>query len=104
MSGPGQEVEVTFKFMPGHVYIRKVGTILQAIASGQTQMSSTAVPPKLVQAAPLVVRMKPDDDAFAQRLPEGAIGTAATFTDHVSHVIRRVLLRQVAMLNYIKPF
>ena len=47
-----------------------------------------------------------DDAAFAERLPAGATGTAAVYTDHVkvSHIIRRVLLRQVAILNYINPF
>ena len=103
---PGQEVEVTFKFMPGHVYGGKVESILQAIASGQTQTSGTAVAPKAIEAAPFVVRVRIDDTAFTERLPAGATGTAAIYTDHVkvSHIIRRVLLRQVAILNYINPF
>jgi hypothetical protein len=52
-----------------------------------------------------VVRVKLDDDAFAKALPAGSTGTAAIYTDHVkiSHVIRRVLLRQVAILNYVNP-
>ena len=103
---PGQEVEVTFKFVPGHVYTGKVESILQAIASGQTQTSGTAVAPKAIEAAPFVVRVKLDDAAFAERLPAGATGTAAVYTERVkvSHIIRRVLLRQVAILNYINPF
>jgi hypothetical protein len=53
-----------------------------------------------------VVRVKLDDDDLAKRMPAGATGTAAIFTDHVkvSHIIRRVLLRQEAILNYINPF
>jgi RND family efflux transporter MFP subunit len=84
---PGQNVEITFKFLPGHVYTGKVESILQAISTGQPETSGTAVTPK-------------------SRLPAGATGTAAIFTDHVkvSHIIRRVLLRQVAILNYINPF
>ena len=39
---PGQEVEVTFKFVPGHVYTGKVESILQAIATGQTQTFTVA--------------------------------------------------------------
>lgn len=103
---PGQEVEVTFKFMPGRVYGGKVESVLQAIASGQAQVSGQAVTPKEFVTAPFVVRVKLDDAAFADRLPAGATGTAAIFTDHVkvSHVIRRVLLRQVAILNYVNPF
>ena len=103
---PGQEVEITFKFVPGHVYGGKVESILQAIASGQAQTSGTAVAPKALEAAPFVVRVKLEDDAFAKALPAGATGTAAIYTDHVnvSHLIRRVLLRQVAILNYVNPF
>jgi len=103
---PGQEVEVTFKFVPGHVYTGKVESILQAIASGQTETSGTAVTPKAIEAAPFIVRVRLDDNALAERLPAGATGTATIFTEHVkvSHIIRRVLLRQVAILNYINPF
>ena len=103
---PGQEVEVTFKFMPGHVYSGKVESVLQAIAAGQIQTSGTAVAPKAIEAAPFVVRVKLDDEAFAKALPAGAAGTATIYTDHVtvSHVIRRILLRQVAILNYVNPF
>jgi len=103
---PGQEVEITFKFRPGHVYTGKIESILQAIATGQTQTSGTAVAPKAIEAAPFVVRVNLDDEALAKALPAGATGTAAIYTDHVkvSHVIRRILLRQVAILNYINPF
>ena len=103
---PGQEVEVTIKIVPGHVYAGKVDSILQSIASGQAQTSGTAVAPKAIEAAPFVVRVRLDDAAFAKALPAGATGTAAIFTDHVkvSHIIRRILLRQLAILNYVNPF
>ncbi len=103
---PGQEVEVTFKFMPGVVYPGKVETVLQAISSGQTQVSGAAVAPRTLTAEPFVVRIRLDDHALADRLPAGAIGTAAIYTDHVrfAHFIRRVLLRQIAILNYVNPF
>ena len=103
---PDQNVEITFKFVPGHVYTGKVESILQAIASGQAEASGTAVAPRSIEAAPFVVKVKLDDDAFAKSLPAGATGTAAIFTERVkvSHIIRRVLLRQVAILNYINPF
>jgi RND family efflux transporter MFP subunit len=103
---PGQNVEITFKFRPGRVYTGKVESILQAIASGQAEVSGTAVAPRSIEAAPFVVKVKLDDAAFAMSLPAGATGAAAIFTDHVkvSHIIRRVLLRQVAILNYVNPF
>ncbi|MCA6103962.1 HlyD family secretion protein [Bradyrhizobium australafricanum] len=103
---PGQEVEIAFKFAPGQVLTGKVESILQAVATGQTQVSGQAVAPKEIATVPFVVRVRLDDAEFARRLPAGATGTAAIFTDHVkvAHLIRRVLLRQIAILNYVVPF
>ena len=103
---PGQPVEMTFKFMPGAIYTGTVDAVLQAIATGQTQTSGTAVAPPAIQSAPFVVRVRLDNSDFASSLPAGATGTAAIFTEHIkpAHVIRQVLLRQIAILNYINPF
>jgi hypothetical protein len=92
--------------MPGAVYASTVEAVLQAINAGQLQTSGTAVTPAAIQSAPFVVRVRLDDSDFASRLPAGATGTAAIFTDHIkpAHVIRQVLLRQIAILNYINPF
>jgi RND family efflux transporter MFP subunit len=102
----GQPIEVTFKTEPGIVYTGWVETILQAVASGQTQTGGLAVAPTEVETAPFIVRIKLDDESAAKRLPAGTTGLAAIFTDHVtiSHVIRRVVLRQTAILNYVNPF
>jgi RND family efflux transporter MFP subunit len=103
---PGQPAELTFKFMPGRIYAGKVEAVLQALSTGQTQVSGQAVGPKDVQAAPFAVRVKLDDTEFARRLPAGSTGTAAIFTERVkvAHVIRKVLLRQIAITNYVNPF
>jgi RND family efflux transporter MFP subunit len=103
---PGQDVEVTFKFIPGKVFAGKVESVLQALATGQAQTSGTAVLPKAIEAAPFVVRVKLDDADIARQLPAGAAGAAAIYTDHLkpTHVVRRVILRQYAILNYINPF
>jgi RND family efflux transporter MFP subunit len=102
----GQPVEITFKFEPGVVRTGKVETVFQAISTGQAQVSGTAVAPKGIESAPFVVRVRLDDDALARRLPAGSTGTAAIFTEAVrpTHIIRKVLLRQIAILNYINPF
>ena len=102
----GQPVELTFKFMPGQIYTGRVETVLQAIATGQVQPSGLAATPKEVQAAPLVVRVVLDDKDFAKRLPAGATGKAAIYTDRVkaAHLIQKVILRQTAILNYVIPF
>jgi len=102
----GQPVEITFKTYPGKVYAARVEAILQAVSTGQVQTSGLAVAPSEVQSVPFVVRLKLDDQEVAQRLPAGSVGLAAIFTDHVkaSHVIRKVVIRQLAILNYINPF
>jgi RND family efflux transporter MFP subunit len=103
---PGQPTEVTFKFMPGQVYSGKVESILQAIATGQVQTSGLAVAPKADVSPPFVVRIRLDDAGIAKALPAGSTGDAAIFTDHVklAHIIRKVLLRQIAITNYVNPF
>ena len=103
---PGQPVEVTFKFLPGRIFTGKVETVLQAISTGQVQTSGLAVQSKGIETAPFVARVKLDDAALADRLPAGSTGTAAIFTDRVkaAHIIRKVLLRQIAITNYVNPF
>lgn len=102
----GQPVELTFKMTPGTVQTGKVESVIQAVATGQVQISGSAVAPTAIQAAPFVIRVKLDDEAFARTLPAGSAGAAAIFTDRVAaaHVIRKVLLRQIAITNYINPF
>lgn len=103
---PGQPVELTFKMTPGRVQTGKIESILQAVATGQAQISGTAIAPPALRAVPFIVRVRLDDAAFARSLPAGSIGTAAIFTDHVkpAHLIRKVLLRQIAITNYVNPF
>ena len=102
---PGQPVEVTFRLLPGTIHTGKVETVFQAISTGQPQTSGLAVTPKAIESAPFVVRVRLDDEDLLKRLPAGSTGTAAIFTDHVkpAHVIRKVLLRQIAILNYVNP-
>ena len=57
---PGQQVELTFKFLPGNVHVGRAETVLQAIATGQTQTSGTAVAFKGIDPAPFVIRVKLD--------------------------------------------
>jgi hypothetical protein len=64
------------------------------------------VTPEELKAAPFVVRVKLDDGALAASLPAGSVGTAAIYTDHIkpSNFIRKVILRQIGILNYVNPF
>ena len=59
-----------------------------------------------IEPGPFVVQIALDDADLARRLPAGATGQAAIFTEHIQfdHVVRKVVLRQIAILNYINPF
>ncbi|GGC79301.1 HlyD family secretion protein [Chelatococcus reniformis] len=103
---PGQKVELTFKFLPGEIHSGKVETVLQAIATGQAAPSGTAVAPRQIETGPFVIRVRLDEPRLGERLPAGSVGDAAIYTDHVkvSHIIRQVVLRQAAILNFVNPF
>ena len=52
------------------------------------------------------MRVKLDDAKVAASLPAGTAGDPAIYTQHIkpAHVIRKVILRQIAILNYVNPF
>ena len=79
--------------------------LLQATAQGQVSTGGTAVMASDIQHTPLAVRMQMDDQAVAASIPAGATGEAAIFTSSAAptHVIRRIMLRMTAYLNYVLP-
>ena len=104
--GTGQKVEVALKYLPGRILTGKVDTVLQALSTGQQAASGTAATARDITAASFIVRVSLDDAGLAKTLPAGSAGTAAIFTERVkaSHIIRQVLLRQEAILNYVMPY
>ena len=103
---PDQPVEVTFKYLPGAVFSGRVIALLQATALGQGQTSGSATTPINIQAGPFAVRVALDDPTLAARLPAGATGEAAIYTGsaRATHIIRRVMIRMSAYLNYVLPW
>jgi multidrug resistance efflux pump len=103
---PGQPVELAFKFLPGRIYTGRVVALLPATALGQQQATGTAARPLNIQPAPFAVRVELDDRSIADRLPAGSTGEAAIYTNSVkpTHIIRRVMIRMSAYLNYVIPF
>jgi hypothetical protein len=53
--------------------------------------------------APFAVRVKLDDARLAASLPAGTAGTAAIYASQIkpSHIISKVILRQIAIVNYV---
>lgn len=103
---PGQEAEVTFKMLPGKVFPATVEYIIPALASGQVGPNANMVAPREIVAAPYVVRLHLNDESLMYKIPSGAAGTAAIYTNSgkPTHIIRKVMIRMDAYMNYIVPF
>lgn len=105
---PGQDVEVTFKIHPGKIFPGKVNRIIDANQSGQLSPSGhlTSQETNFDSSQPYSVVIDLDDDTIDQtKLAGGASGSAAIYTDSMkaTHVIRRVMIRMDAWMNYIIP-
>ena len=105
---PGQEVEMALRVFPGQIITGKVDRVV-AINPAAQLIPSGIIPvaPTLADAAlPYGVVIKLDENDFdLSTIPGGAAGTAAIYTDSVkaTHVIRRVMIRMEAWINYLKP-
>ena len=86
--------------------IRVVSLLISRVPPIALLKDGAASTPRAIVAAPFVVRVKLDNEDFARSLPAGAVGEAAIFTDRIrpAHMIRRVILRQTAILNYFNPY
>ena len=105
---PGQEVEVALRLVPGKIL---KGTVLEFVKINPAAQlpPSGMVPPAPSPADPALpfgVIIELEDEVLGlAKIPGGAVGTAAIYTDSVAatHIIRKVMIRMEAWLNYIKP-
>ncbi len=106
----GDDAEVAFDGIPGEVFEGKVVNMMPAMAEGQVQASGTLVTPA---SAPypgrIGVRIEitdPDFEKYRAQVPGGAYAQAAIYSTHFHHVavLRKVLLRMSAWMNYLFPF
>ncbi len=102
---PGQEAEVTFKVRPGKVFPAKVMYMLSVTAQGQLPVTGLAAQPQSTTPGPFFVRLKLDDPEVEASLPQGSLGSVAIYTSKVkaAHIIRRVMIRMDAIMNYVDP-
>ncbi|AJO78203.1 MULTISPECIES: HlyD family secretion protein [Pseudomonas] len=107
---PGDEAEIAFDGIPGKVFKGRVKNVIAVIGEGQVQPSGTLLsysgspPPGRV---PVVIEITdPDYQPYAALMPGGAYGQAALYSQHFHHVaiMRKILLRMAAWMNYIFPF
>ncbi len=102
----GLGAELTLKMFPGKVFSGQVDYVINASAQGQVTPNGTMVALRDLQAVPLGIRIQLEPDAMLDRLPAGAIGDVAIYSEagKPTHLIRKVMLRMTAFLNYVVPF
>ncbi len=105
---PGQSAEVTFKLRPGEVFPATVERIAYFTSAGQLQPSGQIASSSTIDptAEPIGVVLTIDEATLdPSLLTGGAKGSAAIYTDSMkaTHIIRKVMLRMDAWMNYIIP-
>jgi multidrug resistance efflux pump len=101
---PGDEAEVAFDAVPGRVFKGKVRTVLDAIAAGQIQASGALVDfAERTEGGRALAIIDLEDDISKYRIPVGAAGQVAIYTEHWHHVslLRKILLRMRSWENYV---
>jgi multidrug resistance efflux pump len=106
----GDEAEVAFDGIPGRVFVGKVKSILTALSAGQIQASGDLINPMNApypgRIAVTIDITDPAFEEFRDKVPGGAYGQAAIYTEHFHHVaiMRKILLRMSSWMNYLFPF
>jgi multidrug resistance efflux pump len=106
----GDDAEVAFDGIPGKVFKGEVKQVISVIGEGQVQPSGTLLsftgsPP--AGRVPVFIQITdPDYAKYAALMPGGSYGQAALYSEHFHHVaiMRKILLRMAAWMNYIFPF
>jgi len=103
---PGQSAEVTFKLYPGKVFNATVDYVVKASSAGQLSASGSMVAPREITPVPFVVRLTLEDKTLMRTLPAGAMASVAIYstTGTSTHIIRKVMIRMDALMNYVIPF
>lgn len=107
---PGDEAEIAFDGIPGEVFEGRVKQRLPALAEGQVQANGMVLGVNLAEApGRIAVEIEITDPDFAEYagiLPGGAYGQMAIYSEHAHHVavMRKILLRMSAWMNYLFPF
>ena len=101
----GQPAEIALKMYPGRVYNARVERVIPASALGTMAPSGFAAAPQEVIHAPMWVRLELEDASILPDLRLGATGTGAIYTEKgaPTQIIRRVMVRMDAIINYLSP-
>ena len=101
----GDEAEFAFDGIPGRVFKGRVRLVADAISQGQLQASGTLLNPedRARTGGRALTRLDITDDLSGYQLPPGATAQVAIYTEHwpAVAIIRRIMLRMKAWLNYV---
>jgi multidrug resistance efflux pump len=102
---PGDEAEIALKTYPGRIIKAEVDSIVWAQGQGQIAMSSVLPQTGVAAPAPgrFAVRLRIAEKDRGLFLAAGAAGGGAIYTQHGHHVhiVRKVILRVGAYLDYL---
>jgi multidrug resistance efflux pump len=101
----GDKAEVALDAVPGRVFQAKVIVLADVISQGQLQAGGSLINPEDRRSVPgrAVTRLEITDDLSRYQLPAGSTAQVAIYTEHLSAlaIIRRILLRMKAWMNYL---
>jgi multidrug resistance efflux pump len=102
---PGQQVEIALKARPGKLIFGTVDRVVPAASGGQALVSGSIAAAVQIAPEPFLVRINADNPEDAIYMVPGAVGTVAIYTESAgaTHVIRKVMMRMTAILNYLNP-
>jgi len=107
---PGDEAEVAYDGIPGEVFSSRVVNVMPALAEWQVQASGELISPmRALYPGRIGVRIEitdPDFEQYRDKVLGGAFAQAAVYSKHFRHVaiMRKILLRVSAWMNYLFPF
>jgi len=103
----GDAAEVVLDSLPGVILSAEVDFVFPAIGEGQLQPGADFMRfDQQKSPGRDAVALRITDPRYAEyRLPGGRFGQAAVYTEHFHHVgiLRQVLLRMAAWMNYVFP-
>jgi len=106
----GNEAEVAFDGIPGTVFSGEVQMVMPAMSEGQVQASGNLINPGTAPRPgriPVLINITdPRYEVYAAMVPGGSYAQAAIYSEHFHHVaiMRKILLRMSAWMNYLFPF
>ena len=103
----GHSAEVALDALPGEIYEAKIEKVFPVIGEGQIRPQADLLRygGELVPGRVAVALKITDPDFPQDKLPMGAFGQAAIYSDHFEHVgvMRKILLRMAGWMNYVFP-